>query len=37
MKAVVHHSYGSPDVLKITEIESPTVSEDGVLVRIHAS
>ncbi len=37
MKAVVHHSYGSPDVLKIEEVEKPTVTEDGVLVRVHAS
>lgn len=37
MKAVVHYAYGSPDVLKIEEVEKPTVTEDGVLVRIHAS
>lgn len=37
MKAVVHYTYGSPDVLKIEEVEKPTVTEDGVLVRIHAS
>jgi NADPH:quinone reductase-like Zn-dependent oxidoreductase len=37
MKAVLHHSYGSPDVLKVEEIEKPEVTEDGVLVRIHAS
>ena len=37
MKAVVHYSYGSPDVLKIEEIEKPSVTDDGVLVRIHAS
>lgn len=37
MKAVIHHSYGSPDVLKLADIEKPTVSDDGVLVRIHAS
>jgi NADPH:quinone reductase-like Zn-dependent oxidoreductase len=37
MKAVVHHSYGSPDVLKIEEVEKPAVTDDGVLVRVHAS
>lgn len=37
MKAVVHYAYGSPDVLKIEEVEKPTVTEDGVLVRVHAS
>lgn len=37
MKAVVHYSYGLPDVLKIEEIEKPAVTDNGVLVRIHAS
>lgn len=37
MKAVVHHSYGPPDILEFEEIEKPTITEDGVLVRIHAS
>jgi NADPH:quinone reductase-like Zn-dependent oxidoreductase len=37
MKAVVCHSYGPPDVLKIEEVEKPAVTEDGVLVRVHAS
>ncbi|GAB4499997.1 MAG: NAD(P)-dependent alcohol dehydrogenase [Anaerolineales bacterium] len=37
MKAVTYHSYGSSEVLKIEEVEKPTISEDGVLVRIHAS
>ncbi|HNQ94126.1 MAG TPA: NAD(P)-dependent alcohol dehydrogenase [Anaerolineales bacterium] len=37
MKAVVFESYGQPDVLKIKEIEKPEVSDDGVLVRVHAS
>jgi NADPH:quinone reductase-like Zn-dependent oxidoreductase len=37
MKAVVHESYGPPEVLKIVEIEKPEVPEDGVLVRVHAS
>lgn len=37
MKAVVHYAYGSPDVLKIEDVGKPAVTEDGVLVRIHAS
>jgi len=37
MKAVVYHSYGSPDVLKIEEVEKPAVAENGVLVSVHAS
>jgi NADPH:quinone reductase-like Zn-dependent oxidoreductase len=37
MKAVMCRSYGSPDVLKIEAVEKPAVSEDGALVRVHAS
>jgi NADPH:quinone reductase-like Zn-dependent oxidoreductase len=37
MKAVVCHRYGSPDVLKIEEVDKPVVPDDGVLVRVHAS
>jgi NADPH:quinone reductase-like Zn-dependent oxidoreductase len=37
MKAVVHYTYGSPDVLKVVEVAKPAVTEDGVLVRVHAS
>ena len=37
MKAVVYHEYGSPDVLKLQEIEIPLIKDDGVLVRVHAA
>jgi NADPH:quinone reductase-like Zn-dependent oxidoreductase len=37
MKAVVCHRYGSPDVLKLEDIDKPVVPDDGVLVRVHAS
>lgn len=37
MKAVVHESYGPPEVLKIVELEKPEVPDDGVLVRVRAS
>jgi len=37
MKAIVHASYGSPDVLELQEIEKPELVDDGVLVRVRAA
>lgn len=37
MKAVVYTEYGSPDVLHIQEVEKPTIKENEILVRNHAS
>jgi len=37
MKAVVHHSYGSPDVLQIENVEKPHPEDDEILVRVYAS
>jgi NADPH:quinone reductase-like Zn-dependent oxidoreductase len=37
MKAVVYQRYGSPDVLKLQEIDKPTVMGDEVLIRVHAA
>jgi NADPH:quinone reductase-like Zn-dependent oxidoreductase len=37
MRAVVHTRYGSPDVLRITDVERPTAADDEVLIRIHAT
>jgi len=37
MKAIVHHSYGSPDILKLEEVETPTPGDDDVLVKVHAA
>lgn len=37
MKAVVYRCYGSPDVLKLEEIEKPTVADDEVLIRVRAA
>ncbi|HEX6662586.1 MAG TPA: NAD(P)-dependent alcohol dehydrogenase [Gaiellaceae bacterium] len=37
MKAFRYERYGSPDVLELREVEKPAVTDDGVLVRVHAS
>ena len=37
MKAVVCTRYGPPEVLQITEVETPVPRDDEVLVEIHAS
>jgi NADPH:quinone reductase-like Zn-dependent oxidoreductase len=36
MKAIVHHQYGSPDVLKLEEVAVPTPTDDEVLIKVHA-
>lgn len=37
MKAIVYHKYGSPDNLKLEEVEKPTPREDEVLIKVHAA
>lgn len=36
MKAVVYTRYGSPDVLRITDVETPVPKHGEVLVKVHA-
>jgi NADPH:quinone reductase-like Zn-dependent oxidoreductase len=37
MKAIVQEGYGSPDALKLREVETPAAGDDGVLVEVHAA
>jgi NADPH:quinone reductase-like Zn-dependent oxidoreductase len=37
MKAVVFHSYGAPEVLKIEKVEKPVPTDDEALVKVLAS
>lgn len=37
MQAIVFTEYGSPDVLRLTEVAKPSPQDDEVLVRVHAS
>src|SRR5688500_11488493 len=37
MKAIVQIGYGSADVLKLEEIETPSIGERDVLIKVHAA
>jgi NADPH:quinone reductase-like Zn-dependent oxidoreductase len=37
MKAIVQVGYGLTDVLKLREVETPSIDDKGVLVRVHAA
>src|SRR3954453_20019558 len=37
MRAIVQDQYGSPDVLKLREVDNPVVKDDEVLIRVRAA
>lgn len=37
MKAMVRERYGPPEILELREVDMPELTDDGVLVRVHAS
>jgi NADPH:quinone reductase-like Zn-dependent oxidoreductase len=37
MKAIVHESFGSPDVLKYQEVDKPVPGDEEVLIRVRAA
>jgi len=36
MKAIDYHKYGSPDVLKLEDIQNPIPDDNEVLVKVYA-
>ncbi len=37
MKAAVYREYGPPDVLRVEDVDTPAIGDDGVLVRVRAA
>lgn len=36
MRAIVYHKYGTPDVLKLEEVDKPAPGDDEVLIKVYA-
>jgi NADPH:quinone reductase-like Zn-dependent oxidoreductase len=36
MKAIVYNEYGSPDILKLEEVQKPTPADNQLLIKVHA-
>jgi NADPH:quinone reductase-like Zn-dependent oxidoreductase len=36
MKAIVYHEFGSPDVLRLEEVDKPVPNDDQILVKVRA-
>ncbi|WP_433477357.1 NAD(P)-dependent alcohol dehydrogenase [Spirillospora sp. CA-142024] len=37
MRAAVHYRYGPPEVVRIVEVDKPSIGDQDVLVRVHAT
>ena len=37
MKAIIHETYGSADVLRLNDVDRPEIADDEVLVRVRAA
>ena len=36
IKAIVHHEFGSPDVLQLEEVDKPVPNDDQILIKVRA-